>query len=215
MQYSRLAFTRLNDRPIAIAGLEKRLIIDLKTHGGFGVFDDGESLLRRSLLWRRGAVDVPTLRKIAFPPERNTAVPTWSWMAYEGGIDFLELPLGGVEWQEDEVHSPWIPDTSEVYHTMTPTRSCELSAIARDFDIKGASIIYDTPGPDIEKLPLKCIVMGRQQQQEELENARHYALFITPIKGASKYYERIGVGFLQGKYIELEAPGLSGLVKVR
>ncbi|KAI3392588.1 hypothetical protein diail_5462, partial [Diaporthe ilicicola] len=37
-QYTRLEFTRNTDRPIAIAGLEKRLIRDLKAQGGLGVF---------------------------------------------------------------------------------------------------------------------------------------------------------------------------------
>jgi len=82
-QYSRLAFTRWEDRPIAIAGLQNRLIYDLKTQGGFGIFDDGQSLLRRSLLWQRGK-DEHVLRNITFPPERNISIPTWSWMAYEG-----------------------------------------------------------------------------------------------------------------------------------
>jgi hypothetical protein len=216
-QYSRLAFTRWEDRPIAIAGLEKRLIHDLKTHGGFGVFDDGQSLLRRSLLWQRGH-DEPTLRKIAFPPERNMTVPTWSWMAYEGGIDFLNLPLGGVDWQEDEIYSPWIPGASEGYHTIGRTGSIELNAIARRFSIQGArahefTIVYDIP--KTESPQLKCVVMGRRREEGKPEDARHYVLFITPKGGAAKVYERVGTGFMPGKFIELSPPGPSGLVKVR
>ncbi|KKY39056.1 putative tol-like protein [Diaporthe ampelina] len=42
-QYTRLQFTHISDRPIAIAGLEKRLIRDLRAEGGYGVFDDGEA----------------------------------------------------------------------------------------------------------------------------------------------------------------------------
>jgi len=216
-QYSRLAFTRWEDRPIAIAGLEKRLIHDLKSHGGFGVFDDGQSLLWRSLLWQR-STDEPTLRKITFPPERNITVPTWSWMAYEGGIDYLNLPLGGVDWQKDEIKSPWIPDASEVYHTIDRTGSIELSAIAREFNIQGAGanefmIVYDIPKTEGQQL--KCIVMGRRREKGELENTRHYVLFITPKGGQAKVYERVGVGFMPGKFIELNAPGPSKLVKVR
>ena len=145
-------------------------------------------------------------------------MPTWSWMAYEGGIDFLNLPLGGVDWQEDEISSPWIPDASEVYHIIDRTGSIELSAIARGFNIQVAGanefmIVYDVPKTEGQQL--KCIVMGRRRGEGKLEDARHYVLFITPKGGAAKVYERVGVGFMPGKFIELIAPGLSGLVKVR
>lgn len=215
--YSRLAFTHWEDRPIAIAGLEKRLIENLKTHGGFGVFDDGQSLLRRSLLWQRGKHE-PSLRRITFPLQRNVTVPTWSWMAYEGGIDFLELPLGGVIWQKDEIYSPWLLDVSEVHHTINHTGSIELSAIARDFNIgsdgaKNFLIIYDIP--KTEGQSLKCIVMGRRREEGKLEDARHYVLFIAPKGGMAKVYERVGVGFMPGRFIELNAPGPPRLIKVR
>ncbi|KAJ9148868.1 hypothetical protein NKR23_g4690 [Pleurostoma richardsiae] len=94
-QYSRLEFSWLADRAVAIAGLEKRLIRDFN-NGGYGVFDDGRGLLHRSLLWRRG-VDQPSLSRIVFPLGRRSA-PTWSWMGYNGGIDYFsddDLPLGG------------------------------------------------------------------------------------------------------------------------
>jgi len=184
------------------------------------VFDDGQSLLRRSLLWQRGKSE--TLRKITFPPERNIAVPTWSWMAYEGGIDFLELPLGGVNWQKDEVHSPWNITAPEVYHTTDQTGSIELSAIARKFEEQGTQgkesmVVYDIP--ENERQALRCVVMGKRKAKEKekvaLENARHYVLFIAPQPGAPKIYERVGVGYMPGKFIELNAPGPSGLVKVR
>jgi hypothetical protein len=215
-QYSRLAFTRWEDRPIAISGLEKRLIHDLKTQGGFGVFDDTRSLLCRSLLWQRGNDEI-SLRKITFPPERNMNVPTWSWMAYEGGIDFLDLPLGGVEWQKEEIHSPWIPDASQVYHTTDSRGSIELSGTAREFNIKDAGLneailVYDIPKTASQLL--KCVVMGRRREQGNVGDARHYVLLIAQKGPAAKVYERVGVGFMPGKFIELAAPGVSSLVKI-
>lgn len=46
-QYSTLQFTKAYDRPIAIAGLEQRLIRAFGKPGGFGVFN---RYFRRSLL---------------------------------------------------------------------------------------------------------------------------------------------------------------------
>ena len=213
-KYSRLAFTRWEDRPIAIAGLERRLIRDLGTHGGWGIFCDGKSFLRQCLLWQRGK-NVLTLRKITFPPERNTTVPSWSWMAYKGGIDFLELPIGEVEWHSDELHSPWTQNPSEVYHTTKPTANAELKATARRFDIPSGTgqefmIVYDIPRTEKQLL---CIVMGRRKEVGKPEDARHYVLFITPKSGAAQVYERVGVGFMPGKFILSSGP--SGLVSVR
>lgn len=218
-QYSRLAFTRWEDRPIAIAGLERRLISDLNTHGGFGVFDDEQSLLRRSLLWQRGKddKDIPTtLRKIIFPANRNLTPPTWSWMAYEGGIDFLELPFGGVDWQKDDIRSPWTLDSSNVCHTIDQTTTgIELCANAREFNTTKAkpeefTIVYDIPSNEVQSL--MCIVMGRRiENGVEPEDARHYVLFITSKEGAANVYERVGVGHMPGKFIDIQP---SRLVKV-
>ena len=216
-QYSRLAFTKWEDRPIAIAGLEKKLISDMKTHGGFGIFDDGQSLLRRSLLWQRGN-DESTMRKITFPPQRNITVPSWSWMAYEGGVDFLALPLGGVDWLEDQIKSPWMQVTTNTSHTIDRVSGIELSAVARKFNTQGAEsnawkIVFDIP--ENESQGLKCVVMGRQIEKGKLENARHFALIIAPKNGETEVYERVGVGFMPGRFFEPNVPGKSKMVKIR
>lgn len=55
--YSHLSLTNSFDRPLAIDGLQDRILSALKAKGGFGAFDEGpekKGLLRRSLLWIRG-----------------------------------------------------------------------------------------------------------------------------------------------------------------
>ncbi|KAK0713433.1 heterokaryon incompatibility protein-domain-containing protein [Lasiosphaeria miniovina] len=99
-RYSRLDLSRITDRAVAIAGLERRMLTDLNARGGFGIFDDGRSLLPRTLLWRRGEGDAAAANRRARPP-------SWSWAAYDGVIDFLTLPLGEVDWREDQIYSPW------------------------------------------------------------------------------------------------------------
>ncbi|KAK8063653.1 hypothetical protein PG996_008305 [Apiospora saccharicola] len=112
-QYSRLEFTRMEDRAVAILGLENRLRKAYGTEGGFGIFDDGDDggLFHRSLLWRRGVEqeDKPDMQAIVFPVERRTAVPKWSWMAYAGPIDYLlEPPFDQeMEWETHDIRPPW------------------------------------------------------------------------------------------------------------
>jgi hypothetical protein len=140
-------------------------------------------------------------------------------MAYEGGIDFLELPLGGVEWPESEIHSPWKKKDPRGYHTSGQSGSMELSAIARNFDIKTFSpsefmIVYDIP--QTEGIPLACIVMGRRVENGRPRSAwRHYVLFITPKTTEAGVYERVGVGFMPGTFIDMSIKEESSLIKVR
>jgi len=216
-EYSRREFTRWVDRPIAVSGLERRLIRDLKAQGGFGAFDDGSSLLQRTLLWRRGQA-VKALRRITFPPERNPTVPSWSWMAYEGGIDYLEMPFDGVDWQK-EVHSPWLPNAAEAYHTADRNGNTALSAIARTFEVRETQadeslIVHDNPNAVTEGVMVVCVVMGRRKADPRPEDARNYVLFVAPKNESKAVYERVGVGFMPGSFIEQSTLGLNS-IKIR
>jgi len=107
--YSRLKFTRISDRPIAIAGLEQRLVAAFDTHGGYGVFE--RPFFGRSLLWKRDEASGRPMTPIVFPPGQEYRVPSWSWMAYVGAVEFMDLPFDGVEWlhehEEYSIRSPW------------------------------------------------------------------------------------------------------------
>jgi len=46
------------------------------------------------------------------------------------------------------------------------------------------------------------------------EDATHYVLFIAPKEGRDAVYERVGVGFMPGKMIDLNVSGPSRLVKI-
>ncbi len=109
--YSGLGFTRASDRAVAADGIQSSLLRALGTRGGYGIFSedaadvnnkDHRGLLRRGLLWYRPA-DKQALAPIQFPPGRE--VPSWSWMAYMGEIDFLRLTFGAIDWMD--LRSPW------------------------------------------------------------------------------------------------------------
>jgi hypothetical protein len=79
-QYSSLDITNLEDRPVAIQGLETRLAMFYNTETAYGIF---QCFLARSLFWQRDG-DTP-MQPIKF---RNRKVPSWSWMAYSGKIRY-------------------------------------------------------------------------------------------------------------------------------
>ena len=145
-------------------------------------------------------------------------------MAYKGGIDYLDLPFDGVDWEEQEIRSPWTPGSRGVWHTGDQAGIVELSAVARDFDFTGTTqpgskVIYDIPakssGPS---QPVKCVVVGRLKSAGQNEqNRMHYVLLVTPkasqVTRGGKVCERLGVGQVLGRWINLDQPGT--LVKIR
>lgn len=198
-QYSELDLTNAYDRPVAIDGLQDRILSALRTNGGFGVFDEGKKkgLLRRSLLWHRGN-DTLRLRRIKFPADRAiSVVPSWSWMAYTGGIDYFTLPFGGMDWEE--MQSPWssvdMPprgggktgarrrgSNASTCSSSNPG-NIALVATARRFDASLAKageklLRLDDPGeqnptdPEMEPGVL-CVVVGRQQGGMETSHSAH------------------------------------------
>jgi hypothetical protein len=89
-EYSRRGLTEKTDRCTAMSGLESRISQAKDCETRFGIF---ESFLHRSLLWQR--TEERDTDRISY---KNQIVPSWSWMAYNGSIDFTDIPFGRVEW---------------------------------------------------------------------------------------------------------------------
>ena len=84
-KYSKLGLSVQTDKPLAVAGLEYRLATYYRTLTVYGVF---AKFLHETLLWRRGT---DRLQPIDFPGKLKDRPPSWSWMAYTGGIDYLPV----------------------------------------------------------------------------------------------------------------------------
>ncbi|KAF1962301.1 HET-domain-containing protein [Byssothecium circinans] len=91
--YSQLGLTVPTDRPIAISGLVDRLAESFQMTAMHGVFD---GYLHRSLLWKRSGL--VRMQRILYASDRK--VPSWSWMAYTGQIEYVEIEHYRVEWAE-------------------------------------------------------------------------------------------------------------------
>ncbi|KAK0619713.1 heterokaryon incompatibility protein-domain-containing protein [Immersiella caudata] len=224
--YSALEFTNPCDRPIAIAGLEQRLVKAFNTHGGYGVFDG--PFFGRGLLWKRDE-NVPrnVMRPIEVSLHKGSYyVPTWSWMAYEGVITFMDAPLDTVEWQhgtKDGLVSPWAtlpepgdtasPSASVIWHTGKTDEHTVLKAKAREFSVPlskvETKIVYDageTPRKDVGEV--KCVIVGRQRMSESQPIPStllpHYVLVVGQRQKSDvrTEYERLGVAVLPGDWID-------------
>ncbi|KAE9367915.1 HET-domain-containing protein [Stipitochalara longipes BDJ] len=203
-RYSNLALSFSKDRPIAIKGLETRLIRTFGTTGGFGIFD---IYFHRGLLWQRSE---DTLQRIE--PSHSMRVPSWSWMAYKGGIKYMDIPFGEAAWVEDitspfKAGSPGRPDYRE-----------EMGLEAIVWGIVGVEpnspqLVLDEPGRKFAQ-PLKCAIVGRSKQPNlEDEQQIHYTMIVSFLASEHgvEVYERVGVGYLEKRHIVLDTLG----VKIR
>lgn len=191
---------------MAIAGLEQRMVRDLNAKGGFGVFDDRMSLLPRSLLWCRAQDNEASLARIPLE-DGDAPLPSWSWMAYNSPIDFLDLPFGGVDWIIGEIHGPWD-------QLQAPGVVPELGAVVRPFlvepvesgDPHDFETVFDA-GENVSMRPWqdwRCIVVGTRRVPKgmaiPIRDRTHYVLVVAP-RSSGEGFERIGVGKMAGRLI--------------
>lgn len=199
--YSGLGLTLDTDRPWAINGLQERIIAALGVQGGFGVFFedniDGRrrGLLRRSLLWRRADKE-DTLTPIKFcPSPSGTKVPSWSWMAYTGSIEYIPADFGGTEWEF--VQTQWDSEPNKADDGV-------LVGEARDYrDVGHDSMLVFDPSSGSERTVTKCVVLGKQKGNMSDEEKIHYVLLVEPDTSSSQMrrYKRVGAGTLLGRLL--------------
>ncbi|KAI1281190.1 heterokaryon incompatibility protein-domain-containing protein [Xylaria sp. FL0933] len=206
-KYSRLALSYPSDRPLAIRGLESRLIDTFGTTGGVGIFD---IYLHRSLLWQRADNILKRITSI-----RDARVPSWSWMAYDGPICYLTVPFGGVTWSED-ITSPFSKDSIGRYSASEglkgrksiATSPLELQApVWNLLDAESGQRIMDDPYRVFDQ-PVQCVVLGKSKTSSLDESQVHWVLLVHPIKVADNVasYERVGVGILKKCHIAFDRP---------
>ncbi|KAF2265195.1 HET-domain-containing protein [Lojkania enalia] len=224
-QYSRLEFKEIEDRPIAIAGLENRLRTAYKTGGKFGIFDDGPGggLFHRSLLWVRGEeeCDDKTLSPIEFSEHRNIRVPTWSWMAYKGGIDYLEPPFKTTDWAGAEVQPAWSSAKDSTSDRTNMDAEIALVATVRNYNVAGRKsddpfkLVYDTDRTGSDGQQPQCVIVAKPKDGITEREKTYYVLIVTLTSSTDKgkIYRRLGAGYMHAKFIiGLNAPGTEGLI---
>lgn len=206
-KYSRLGLTRDYDRPVAIAGLQKRLQSTIEVGGDFGILDarDTRGLLRRTLLWRRG-LGVSSIKPIDFPNSKgHPPIPSWSWMAYNGGIDYLNL--GFDHWDWEYLQSPWNQQHErKIAEVDLDTSKITLVAYAQACNLDAASgreleLYLDNP----ERLQSKpwCAVLGKAKNPPNENDHRHCVLLVSQTldrkSHSNRIHKRIGVAIVPGR----------------
>ena len=94
IKYSNLELTRIEDRPVAISGLIKRLEWFYNSKITHGIV---HRYLHKSLLWQRSGNK--GLNRIC--SSKVVTIPSWSWLAVRGKIRYNVGHLCGVRWNPD------------------------------------------------------------------------------------------------------------------
>jgi len=146
------------------------------------------------------------MKRIEYPANRK--VPSWSWMAYDGKISYMDIPFGTVEWSDNVHYSSTINqhDRSDyLWKNDNNMVRIALRAPAREFLSDGTGeghLVFDEwDGLDLQAL--KCIVIGEQELAVPVDEQKCYILVVRPrcSEEVGRIYERVGVGSIQRKYI--------------
>ena len=186
--YSALTLSHTTDKAPAVAGLERRISRAFNSESVNGVLWR-KSWAERTLLWR--AADPGALTRIDYQ-QSDSKIPSWSWMACDGQITFVDVPFADVEWVNN-VHGP------------PPKGDIGIRAEASELVLHGEELtkraVLDLEVTESGEDRWRCVLVGKKKAARVQSDAAHYVLLIRPVPStfASQLgddFERIGVAIL-------------------
>jgi len=200
--YSKRNLTKKTDRCVAAVGLENRIAKAMNCESRYGIF---QKFFHRNILWQ--AADDKTER-IAY--DDNEQVPSWSWMAYSGGIRFKDITVGSVEWVDNlqfdkKRKSALITDVGKFWNCCTLEPDGNRYAIFKFVGRKRGRIRYNVGWIQydvgkVKKLRQKrCVVVGRTTEHGSKEE--YYILVVVPTIRDNEY-TRVGIGEIQCGHVK-------------
>lgn len=205
-RYSRLALSFPVDRPVAIKGLESRLMDTFGTTGGYGIFD---IYLHRCLLWRRAGEKLTRI-----PLSRGNPIPSWSWMAYDGPIRYEQVAFNTATWNPELTRRFGQDDSPQSGQGDGESGTSDLEALIWEVrDVSRGTMSFDQADRSAN-IPLQCVVVGSSKIGTASQTQTHWVLLVQRNTDFNEFvYERIGVGILQGSQVDFDKP--KRIIRVR
>jgi hypothetical protein len=198
--YSKRGLTEKTDRSVAISGLEARIAGGLRCQSRYGIF---QQYLHRNLLWQTSD---NKMERIVY---KNRNVPSWSWMAYNGGIQFIDIPFSKVDWnnnlQFDKERELALITRVGKFRDCTMEPDGKHYAILDSGRTKRGWIQYDVE-EDEDLFKERCVVVGKKSSEDDSEDGdrldvkEYYILVVRPTSVDGEY-KRVGVGLIQSDYV--------------
>ncbi|ORY69005.1 heterokaryon incompatibility protein-domain-containing protein [Pseudomassariella vexata] len=186
--YTQRGISKPTDRAIAISGLLNRIGRALPCPIHYGII---EWYFHRTLLWKRSSG--PKTKRIDY----KAFMPSWSWMAYEGAIEFVPDKFGDLDLDLDLTLNEGAV-TATIWEFTDNGMKIEKD---RDdvryqlVDLQGMKkgwISFDET--DLPKVQYMVVVAKRRWVQ--MDNCLYFVLFVRPLENQDGY-ERLGMGMLQ------------------
>jgi len=196
-KYSQCGLTHQSDRDTAISGLLKRLESALKSKVRYGVFC---CFLSNLLLWRRS--DKEKTAPIDYKGRKEP--PSWSWMAYYGGIDFVSKSSLMVPDFKDLGFDA--DDREALIVKVRQFKNCRLEEEEKEHAIfadpgRVGSLWFDMGAEN----PFKhCVVIGMRSNGKQDPQKTYYILVVQE-EPQDKGYKRLGVGEVKARYVSKES----------
>lgn len=206
-EYSKHDLTVETDRCVAISGLETRIARARRCQSIYGIF---QSYLHRNLLWQRS--DETKAKRIGY---ENEIVPSWSWMIYNRGIHFIDIPFGDVRWNKrlrlkKKHRFVWLHKKGKhaLITDVGAFQNCTLEQQDKSYAILDSSknergrIQYDL-GVIEDIHAERCVVVGKESYRDEprLGNKEKYYILVVRPTSAGGEYRRVGVGCIESDYV--------------
>ncbi|KAH7146694.1 heterokaryon incompatibility protein-domain-containing protein [Dactylonectria estremocensis] len=189
-KYSTSGLTFQTDRDVGIYSLVERMRHALRTEVRYGIV---RCFLGSFLLWKRCDEE-----KTALINYGDRTVPSWSWMSYPGGIDFIS----------DAKQRLMVPrsadlDFTDDVDTLTVKvrrfRDCRIGQDGKQFFARTAFSWTRKVGSlwlDVaDRIEFKhCVVVGMDDEYRKEESRKTYYILVVREKQGGEGYERLGVG---------------------
>jgi hypothetical protein len=193
--YSMRGLTQPTDRVTAIFGLQRRIESALGCEGRCGIL---EPFLHRNLLWQRHGTE--KMERIGY---NNPKVPSWSWMAYRGGIKFVDVSFAAsddIRWQielkfDREQNDALIGSLGKFWKCTIIQKETRYVILDSRETERGWLQFDVEDGTDLDMQ--KCVVVGRTGRGPEIQ---YFILVVRPT-ATNGEYERVGVGLIQASHV--------------
>ncbi|KAF2179162.1 hypothetical protein K469DRAFT_694871 [Zopfia rhizophila CBS 207.26] len=150
------------------------------------------------------------------PIEYDTRrVPSWSWMAYHSGIQYMDIPFGKVDWIDNlrfdkERQHALITDVGGFRDCRTEQeveQEGKHYAVLDFGRIKRGWILYDVEERE-DLCKEYCVVVGKKSKKDNdkmeggnrLNIQEYYILVVRPTSVVDEY-RRVGVGLIKSDYV--------------
>ncbi|KAK4460412.1 heterokaryon incompatibility protein-domain-containing protein [Cladorrhinum samala] len=194
-KYSTSGLSYATDRDVAIYSLLGRMEKALRTEVRYGIFD---CFFGSLLMWKR------TDENKTAPISYKDPMPSWSWMAYPGGIDFVSDTANIMLPQFEDLS--FADDRKALNVNIRQfSESCRVRS-----EEEGYSIINGTEEVGFlwfdvaDRIEFKhCVVVGMREdyRRKDPPSRKTYYVLVVREKASGGRYERLAAGTVEAQYV--------------